>query len=399
MKTIAVIGGGAAGFFAAINIAERKPNYRITIYEGSSKLMSKILISGGGRCNVTNAEKDLNNLLQHYPRGNKELRTVFREFNCQSTYQWFENKGVPLKTEDDGRVFPQSNSSASIYNCLLNEAKSKKIAIKTKCRLSAIKRLNNSWVLTLGEEEVLTDVVVMATGGSTLVWNLLMELGLTIVRPAPSLFTFNLKPSALAGLSGLSVPNAKIKSTKSSSQIGALLITHKGISGPAVLKYSAWEAYELESLKYKTKLYICWNANMDAEYFKLCCAQYMNSIPKERVRSWKDHGLPKRLFQFLCDEARIGEFTNWSEIGKKGIMRLHNVLFEYEVFMEGKSTNKEEFVTAGGVALNEIVLNSMEAKEHPGMYFAGEVLNIDAITGGFNFQAAWSTAYTVSRSV
>ena len=399
MSKIAIIGGGAAGFFTAINIAERKPNAEITIYEGSNKLLSKVLISGGGRCNVTNEEFRPKELAKHYPRGHNELVTVFEKFNSKDCWNWFEERGVPLKVEEDGRVFPRSNSSKSIYNCLTQTAKKLGIVVKLAHRLKDFKRNDNGWLLSFDEHELLADKLVFCTGGSKQIWAMLDNKGISIEGSCPSLFTFNAKHTVLQELSGVSTETAAVSVINGQKQYGPLLITHAGFSGPSVLKLSAWEARTMAQMNYQFKLSINWNTSLDQTRFIQLLREKTTQTPKERVRNFKEHGLAKRLYSAICDAANISEYTNWSEIGKKGIARLCKALFDFEVEITSKSTFKEEFVNCGGVKLSSIDLQTFESKEQTDLYFAGEVLNIDAETGGYNFQAAWSTAYLVSQAV
>ncbi|MFY0643348.1 MAG: aminoacetone oxidase family FAD-binding enzyme [Bacteroidia bacterium] len=398
-KELAIIGGGAAGFFAAINIAEKNKDYNISIYEGSNRLLSKVLISGGGRCNITNECKEPKVLVNHYPRGHKELLPAFTKFNCTHTYKWFESRGLALKSEEDGRIFPKSNSSKSVYDLFISLANKHKIQIITSKRLTSLKPAPTHWVLEFGEENVHCDKIILATGGNTQVWRMLENIGIPLVSWVPSLFTLKAANNDFKHLSGVSVNNAKleIKGTKSFQQ-GPFLVTHQGFSGPAVLKLSAWKAFELKDLQYEFVLVVNWIPDIDENEISTEMMDFGNLNPKAKVINYKIPAVPKRLFQFLCKRAQIENYTNWSEFGKKGIKRLMDQLYRCELSIKGKNTFKEEFVTAGGVDLQSIDLERFESKKHAGLHFAGEILNIDAVTGGFNFQSAWTSAYLISQT-
>jgi predicted Rossmann fold flavoprotein len=399
-KKIAVIGGGAAGFFTAINIAERAPDAAITLYEASNKLLAKVLISGGGRCNVTNVISDPIELSKNYPRGQHFLKPVFEEFSSSDTQKWFEEHGVPLKTEADGRVFPASNSSQSIYQCLTKNASKCGVRVQLSSRLKSLSKQDDKWKLTIGEQEILADTVVLATGSGPSVYKMLAGIGLNIVPPLPSLFTFNAAKHTQLDLAGVSTGNAtvSIKEIKNSKITGPILITHWGYTAPAILKLSAWYARDLAALQYKFTLQINWNSYNAAELTPIFRA-LTESHPKDKVSLWREHGLPKRLWQHLLEHAKLQEFTNWSEIGKKGILRLVASLSAFEVVISGKSTFKEEFVTAGGIALEQVNNSTFALSNYENLYAVGEVLDIDAVTGGFNFQAAWSGSYLAAKAI
>lgn len=399
-KKVAIIGGGAAGYFTAINLAESRPELDITIYEGSNKLLAKVLVSGGGRCNVTNRIEDPILLSQKYPRGGLFLESVFNIFGSKETKLWFGERDVPLKTEDDGRVFPASNTSTTIYNCLTRLASQNGVSVRLGKRLTSITQQDEQWALTFKEEQLKCDVLVMATGSNPKVYQMLGSQGIEIVDPLPSLFTFNAKKHHLADLAGLSVPKAftSIKQIKGSKENGPLLITHWGFSAPSVLKLSAWFARDLAHLDYTFTLLINWGA-FDRAELKATFQEYTQTKPKDKVYSWKEHNLPKRLWQVLFAESELREYTNWSEIGKKGIERLLNKLCAYEVDIKGKSTFKEEFVTAGGINLEQVDPNTFAVNTHNNLYAVGEVIDIDAVTGGFNFQAAWTGGYLAAKAI
>jgi predicted Rossmann fold flavoprotein len=399
-RKVAIIGGGAAGFFTAVNLAEKDKNCHITLYEASNKVLAKVLVSGGGRCNVTNTISDPTELAKKYPRGHDSLKPVFQEFNTTHTQDWFTSRGVPLKTEDDGRVFPLSNTSQTIYNCLTNLAQKLGVTVKLSHRLKALKYSENKWQLVFNDVIVSADVVVLATGGNSQIYKILEHLTIPVVPPLPSLFTFNAEPHHLEALAGVSAPNVltSIKEIKNSEESGPILVTHWGYSAPAILKLSAWHARELAALNYTFTLVINWNS-YDLNQLRATFQNYQLNTPKDKVYSWRDHGLSKRLWQELVAKAELKEYTNWSEIGKKGIERLIQALAAFEVTITKKSTFKEEFVTAGGIDLDSIELSTFEVQNHQNLYAVGELLNIDAITGGFNFQAAWSGGFLAAQSM
>ncbi len=399
-KKVAIIGGGAAGFFTAINLAESRTDLDITIYEGSNKLLAKVLVSGGGRCNVTNRLEDPNLLVGKYPRGSDFLLEAFKTFGSKQTKEWFEERNVPLKTEDDGRVFPLSNTSSTIFSCLTQAATSAGVTVELGKRLERFRHNGEQWDLAFKGADLTTDALVLATGSNPKVYKIIAKNNIEIVAPLPSLFTFNAKEHHFVTLAGLSVPkaNASIKEIKGSKEDGPLLVTHWGYSAPSILKLSAWYARELANLDYRFTLVMNWNGYNRKE-LKALFESYTASRPKDKIYSWREHDLPKRLWQMLFTEAHFKEYTNWSEIGKKGIERLLDMLCCYEIPIEGKSTFKEEFVTAGGIELNQVEQTTFAIKEQPNLYAVGEVLNIDAITGGFNFQAAWTGGYLVAKAM
>ena len=397
-KTISIIGGGAAGFFSAINIAKKNPSYRITIYEASNNLLSKVLISGGGRCNVTNTISDPKVLVNNYPRGFDFLGSVFNKFTTLDTQKWFTKHGVNLKTESDGRVFPATDSSETIYKCLYQNCIELGVNIKLKHRLIDLTFNQGRWHLKFKEQHESSDIAILATGINSGIIRLLEKLSIPIIQPVPSLFTFNSKNHKQLNLSGISVSNAlvSINELPNRTENGSLLITHWGYSGPSILKLSSWLAFDIEKLNYDFNLSINWNSYDLKSLEKRLFLNVINN-PKQKVRNWNEHGLPKRLWQQLFDSTGLKDYVNWSEIGKKGIDKLISILTKYEVRILGKTTYKEEFVTAGGINLGAVDVNSFSIKNHSNLYAVGELLNIDAVTGGFNFQAAWSGAYILSE--
>ncbi len=399
-----VIGGGAAGIFAAANAALIHPGKKIMVVEKSDKLLSKVRISGGGRCNVTHACFDPKNLLQYYPRGRKELAGPFSRFNAMHTVEWFESRGVKLKTEADGRLFPVSNNSEEIISCLLGEAKRLGVEIKM---LSCIKTLEfvPQGIKAIGEKggEILAKNVLIAMGGSSQKrhYEWLEKIGHRILSPVPSLFTFNLKAHPFKDLMGLSVQDVEVslKGFKEKTR-GPVLITHWGLSGPAVLKMSALAAVFLHDLNYRYDVIVNWLP----EYKVAQLEQILQSIKQNKgglkVLNHKAFAeIPNRFWEQICLQFGIHDQVNWADVSGKKISQLIEFLHASPFHAEGKTTFKEEFVTCGGVDLKEIDLKTMESKIHPGLFFAGELLNIDGVTGGFNFQAAWTSGYLAATSL
>jgi predicted Rossmann fold flavoprotein len=409
MKKIVVIGGGAAGFFAAITSAENNADYQITILEQSSRLLQKVKISGGGRCNVTHACFDPKLLVKNYPRGEKQLLGPFTRFNPQNTIDWFEARGLELKTEEDGRMFPITDSSQTIIDCFLEEAKRMNIQIRTGIGADAlIPSSDNNWrIITQKQETIEADAVIVATGSSPRMWTLLSKLGHTIIHAVPSLFTFNIKDERVKGLEGLSVeqarvtvvPNQKspIQNPKLSSS-GPLLITHWGMSGPAILRLSARGARILAEVNHRFEIEINW-VNKEAAEVAATFKLFKQNHPKRNVVSNPLFSIPKRLWVRLVSSSGISASLNFADLSNKQIETLTVALTACRFSVTGKSTYKDEFVTAGGVDLAEVDFKTMQSKKFHGLYFAGEVLDIDAITGGFNFQAAWTTGWIAGTSI
>ena len=403
MYDIIVVGGGAAGFFAAINAAERG-NKKVAILERGRDVLQKVKVSGGGRCNVTHACFEPEKLIKFYPRGENELLEPFKKFNPIHTIEWFENRGVKIKKEADGRMFPTSDSSQTIIDCLTDAARKNKVDILTNARVEDFEYIDNEefrWkVCVLGERILHAKKLMLGTGSDPAIWRLLEKLDLKVIPAVPSLFTFNIKDERISDLMGLSVSKAKVKilGTKFESE-GPLLITHWGLSAPAILKLSAWAARELHVLNYQFKIEVNWVSINSLEEVKHHLHQQINLQSKKNVLLNAEFGIPIRLWKTLCKAAEIGEFQRWAEIGKKHIQRLAEQLTACKFEVNGKSTFKEEFVTAGGVDLSEMDLNTFSSKKYPTLFMAGEVLNIDAITGGFNFQAAWTGAWLASQAL
>jgi len=400
MKTFIVIGGGAAGYFAAINAAEKHPDLKVIILEASSKILQKVKVSGGGRCNVTNACFDPKELVNFYPRGQKELLGPFHQFMTGDTMNWFEERDVPLKIESDNRVFPKSNTSQSIIDCFLGQADKYGVELLVNHRVSDIKIHADQFKITTLKDEFTSDYVLIATGSSPKMFPIIKNLGHTIVTPIPSLFTFNIKDKRLKDNMGLSVPfgRVKINNTKLEAQ-GPILITHWGLSGPAILKLSAWGAIDLNQKNYKFEIEVNWLDKKQDTVLNLLTI-YKKGHPKKQIYLYSPFKeIPKRLWQKLAETAQIDNNLPWAQLSHKQQQNLSLQLTQSVFKVSGKSTFKEEFVTAGGVDLKEINFKHFESKLHKNLFFAGEVLNIDAVTGGFNFQNAWTGAWIVAHSL
>ncbi|HTB30400.1 MAG TPA: NAD(P)/FAD-dependent oxidoreductase [Bacteroidia bacterium] len=399
---IAVIGGGAAGFFAAISAKTHHPEAKVTIYEKSDKLLAKVRISGGGRCNVTHACFSNSQLVKFYPRGEKQLKKAFAQFTTTDTVNWFESRKVKLKTEEDGRMFPVTDSSQTIINCLMREVQKLDITIHQHQAIMGIEKENNKFKLALREGIVYADKVIIASGGSPKDdgFNWLKKLGHTIEPPVPSLFTFNMPTEPVKTLMGVSVESAtvRIMGTKLKSE-GPLLITHWGMSGPAILKLSAWGARILKELNYRFAIQVNWLGSINEDEARSILLNEIRLHPRKKISNSNPFQLPSRLYMFLLDKVGIHPENSIDEMGKKNQNRLLNTLLNDEYKVEGKTTFKEEFVTCGGIGLNDISIDTMESKKCPGLYFAGEVLDIDGVTGGFNFQAAWTTGFIAGKLI
>lgn len=398
---IIIIGGGAAGFFAGIVCAENNPLTRVTIIEGSAKVLGKVRISGGGRCNVTHHCFDPAELVTYYPRGGRELRGAFTRFQPQDIINWFEKRGVRLKTEADGRVFPVTDSSQTIVNCLIKAAENAKIDIKLKSEVVALKLQENQFKVRLKHGESLRgDRILLATGSSARGYQLAKSLSHDIITPLPSLFTFKIKDSRFQGLEGISVDSVGLKlsgkgKNKTAQQSGSLLITHWGISGFGVLKLSAFGAKILAENNYQMLLSINWlfpdNPQQVKEKLIEIQSQYRQS--RQQISSFCPFPLPKRLWQRLLNFIAVDPQKKWSELSKNELIKLAKELTQGEYKILGKGVFKDEFVTCGGVKLKEVNFSTMESKVCQHLYFAGEVLDIDGVTGGFNFQSAWTTGW------
>lgn len=396
---IIVVGGGAAGFFAAVNITENNPNLKVAILERGNTGLTKVKVSGGGRCNVTHAEFVPSELVLNYPRGEKELLGPFHQFMTGDTMDWFEKRGVALKIEEDGRIFPVSNSSQTIIDCFINEARKNNVHILYNHALKSIKNEDEQWYLETSQGPFSTKKVVITTGSNIKIWNLLENIGHSISKPVPSLFTFNIRDSRINDIPGVVVSNAEVEVINSNlSSEGPLLITHWGMSAPAILKLSAFGALELADMDYKFQIKI----NFVRKAYADCLDELKTlkqELGKKAVFKTSQFNIPKRLWQTLVIASNIDSTTRWADLNKMQLESLVNQLTKAIFNVNGKSTFKEEFVTAGGVDLQEVNFKTFESKLFEGLYFAGEVLNIDAVTGGFNFQNAWTSAYIVAQNI
>jgi predicted Rossmann fold flavoprotein len=398
---LAVIGGGAAGFFCALNAAKRNPTWKIIILEKSGKLLSKVKISGGGRCNVTHACFSISEMAKKYPRGALFVKKAFHQFFTQDTIDWFAARGVPLKEEPDGRMFPTTDSSQTIIDCLLREADKLNVHIRMHAEVCSITKVGDSFELQLSSNEpVHADYVCIASGGypKSAMFDWLRRLGHTIADPVPSLFTFNIPRHPITALMGLSVTHAqvKIRGTKLKEQ-GPILITHWGLSGPAILRLSAWGARELAEKSWNFSIQVNWIPAFHEESLRTEMLRLRAQAGAQKVSARNSFGLPARLWEFLMNEAGVLPEMRWGEIPAKAQHKFISNLCAYEMEVKGKTTYKEEFVTAGGIMLDEVNSHTMMSKKIPGLYFAGELLNVDGITGGFNFQNAWTTGYIAAR--
>ena len=398
-KDIIVVGGGASGFFAAINIAKQAPHLKVAILERGQKGLTKVKVSGGGRCNVTHAEFIPSELVQNYPRGEKELLGPFHQFMTGDTIAWFEERGVELKIEEDGRIFPASNSSQTIVDCFLNEATKYHVDVLYSHSLKSLKNADGLFYLDTSQGSFSAKKIVIATGSSSKIWDLLEGLGHTVSKAVPSLFTFKISDERIKDIPGVVAENVEVKilGTNLYSE-GPLLITHWGMSAPAILKLSAFGALEIAKREYRFKIEV----NFIRQSFEDCLDVLKNAkqeLAKKTALKSTQFNLPKRLWYKLVLASGITEDARWADINKVQLETLAKQLTQSVFNVQGKSTFKEEFVTAGGISLKEINFKTFESKRLPGLYFAGEVLDIDAITGGFNFQNAWTGAHIVSQNI
>lgn len=403
-KNLVVIGGGAAGFFTAVNAARLNPALDVTILEKSREVLSKVRISGGGRCNVTHHCFDPERLSKHYPRGEKTLRWSFEQFQAKDTVEWFEERGVKLKAEEDGRMFPITDDSATIINCLIDEAKKYGVKIKTKNKVDRIEpNVEGGFKLFLHKEKsVNCDKLVVASGGFNRenAYQWLKDIGHTVVPPVPSLFTFNFREKIFSDLAGISVEQAQIhiKDTKF-TEVGPVLITHWGLSGPAVLKLSAWAARELHNREYRYEVEINWLHPFNEQDVRNKLTSLRDKNAKRLITKQDQFPFSARLWEKFIALVSINPSKRWADVSNKEIHELTQQLVHGTYEIQGKTTYKEEFVTSGGIPLNEINPDTLESKKIPGLYFVGEVLNIDGVTGGFNFQAAWTNGWLAAQHI
>lgn len=399
-QKIIIIGGGAAGFFTSIIIAENNPNLDIIILEKGDKVLQKVKVSGGGRCNVTHACFIPNELIEFYPRGKKELLGPFHQFMTGDIMEWFEDHGVPLKIEEDNRIFPESNSSQTIIDCFTKNAKEKGVKLELNQNVQSIEKKDNQFIIKTSNQTFLADKLIIASGSNPKIWNLMTKLGHKIIPPVPSLFTFNINDERIKEIPGVSVPNAEVQIIDSKFESnGPVLITHWGLSGPAILKLSAFGARFLAEKNYQYAIKINWlSKSKDSVLTKLNILKRENTKKQLILRSpFKD--LPKRLWEKLVLSSQIKQEQRWADVSNKQLNQLADQLTNSVFEAYGKTTFKEEFVTAGGVDLKEINFKRFESKLHKNLFFAGEVLNIDAVTGGFNFQNAWTSGFIAGKAI
>lgn len=399
-KKFIIIGGGAAGYFAAINAAEMHPDLEVIILEGSNKVLQKVKVSGGGRCNVSHACFTPNELVEFYPRGKKELLGPFHQFMTSDTMEWFENRGIPLKIEDDHRIFPVSNTSQTIIDCFLESAKNAGVKLKTSTRVDTIEKSEEKFIVKTDAEHYVADFLLVAAGSNAKVWTMMEGLGHTVIKPVPSLFTFNISDERLKDIPGISVPNASVNVVNSKlAEQGPLLITHWGLSGPGILKLSAWGALELHQKDYQFEIEVNWLSKTFEKVLEELKSAKNNQPKKQVILRSVFEEISKRLWEKLVVAAQIPYDSQWAQLNNKQLEELALQLTKSRFKVSGKSTFKDEFVTAGGIDLKEIDFKHFESKLHKNLFFAGEVLNIDAVTGGFNFQNAWTGGWIVAKSV
>jgi predicted Rossmann fold flavoprotein len=401
-KRVIVAGAGAAGIFAAINIAANDSDASVIVLEKSAKILSKVRISGGGRCNVTNACRELKELVKNYPRGEKELKFLFSRFSASDTVKWFEERGVPIKAEADGRMFPVSDNSQSIIDCLLNECQNHQIKIYTNCGIKSFEKNADIIKVITDHQSFNCTHLLIATGGSPKAegFDWLKAKGHTIIPPVPSLFTFNLIDKKITELAGVSVNETlvKIAGTKLNYK-GPLLITHWGFSGPAVLKLSAFGARILNEKNYKYSVVVNWTGGLNETDARNLLEEFKNLNLLKNIRTLAPFILPKRLWEFICESSGVSNDLKWNNLSGKLYNKLINNIIAAEFQASGKTTFKEEFVTCGGISLKDVNLETMESKKFSKLYFAGEILDIDGITGGFNFQSAWTTGFLAAKGI
>lgn len=401
-KRLIVIGGGAAGFFCAVNAARMHHPLEVIIVEKTGKLLSKVKVSGGGRCNVTHACFDIPEMVKRYPRGMNFVKKSFHQFFTTDTIAWFEERGVKLKAEEDGRMFPVTDSSQTIIECLLREANLYGVQVRMNREVQELTHSENKWqVLFTSGETLQADAVCIACGGYPKVtqFKWLLDLGHTIEEPVPSLFTFNLPDHPIRQLMGVST-NAKVKIIGSKlAETGPVLITHWGLSGPAVLRLSAWGARELAERKYDFSILVNWLPELNEQSARVALQSLRGEAPQKKIHAHHNFELPQRLWQFLCEASGINAAMRWADLPAVNQNKLVNNLTSHGFQVRGKTTFKEEFVTAGGIKLSEVEPNTMQSRKLPGLYFAGEILDVDGITGGFNFQHAWTSGYVAAKAI
>lgn len=397
---VAVVGGGAAGFFAAISVKQHHREAEVLLFEKSNKVLSKVKVSGGGRCNVTHNCFDNKELSTNYPRGERFLKKAFYQFAVQDTIDWFAHRGVELKTEPDNRMFPTTDDSQTIIKALTTEFNRVGCTLKTQCRVEKLTLESSKIQLVINGKEEGFDKVILATGGSPKLQGLqwLADTGHGIENPVPSLFTFNIPNENITTLSGAVAANARVRIIgEKLENTGPLLITHWGFSGPGVLKLSAFGARVLAKKNYQFSVAVSWVANANEEGLRKAISNQKEKFGKQQLSTFRLEGLPKKIWWYLLDKLELPHDKRWLDLSKKEINKLVNVLLNDEYKVSGKTTFKEEFVTCGGVSLSDVKVQTMESKVVPNLYFAGELLDIDGVTGGFNFQAAWTTGFIAGK--
>lgn len=402
-KRLIVVGGGAAGFFCAVNAARLNPGLEVIILEKSNKLLSKVKVSGGGRCNVTHACYSIADMIKKYPRGASFLKKAFHHFFTTDTITWFAEKGVALKTENDGRMFPVTNSSQTIIDCLMKEANTYGVGIQKNKEVKEIHSSAGTWNLILKDDVAIpADFICIASGGypKILQYDWLKKSDHSIEEPVPSLFTFNMPGNSITGLMGVVVENAQVKIIASKlSENGPLLITHWGMSGPAVLKLSAWGARVLAKNNYHFSILVNWIPDFNENSLREKMQKLRFELAVQKIVNRNPFALPNRLWEYLLVQSGIHPDLRWADLPAREQNKLIKNLCAGEFMVKGKTTFKEEFVTAGGIDLSEIDFNTMQSKKHPGLYFAGEIINVDGITGGYNFQNAWTTGWIAAKAI
>jgi len=402
-KQLIVVGGGAAGIFCAVNAARLSDALQVTVLEKTNKLLAKVKVSGGGRCNVTHACEDIREMSRSYPRGEHFVRKAFHQFFVNDTIQWFEERGVKLKTEADGRMFPVTDNSETIMHCLLQEASRYGVEFRLSQAVTDIDPAENKYLLTLASGEIIpADYVCLAAGGypKEQQFSWLQKLGHSIEPPVASLFSFNLPGHPITGLQGISFENIRVQISDSKIQTeGPAIITHWGLSGPAVLKASAWGARILSERSWQFSAVVNWLPAYNQQRLLELFRTLKLEEPKRSVRTKNALQLPARFWEFICDQAAVRTTINWADISSKEMNSLAASLCHYRLEVKGKTTFKEEFVTAGGIKLSEIDPQSMQSKKYPGLYFAGEMMDVDGVTGGYNFQHAWTSGMLAAQSI
>lgn len=401
-KKLVVIGGGAAGFFCAVNAARLRPGLEVVLLERSSKLLSKVKVSGGGRCNVTHDCNSIADMIKMYPRGAAFLKKAFHHFFTTDTVSWFETRAVKLKTETDGRMFPVTDQSQTIIDCLLNEASKYRVNIQMNVTVESINKNGNSWQIHAANKIIEADYICIAAGGfsKALQFNWITNTGHSIENPVPSLFTFNIPGNGITDLMGISLENVSVKIAGTKLQDnGPLLITHWGLSGPAILKLSAWGAKELSNKNYAFNIVVNWLPAFNETTLKIKFQEIRFNQASQKIINRNPFGLPSRLWEYFLTNCDVKEGIRWADLPAKEQNKLIKILCAQEFSVKGKTTFKEEFVTAGGIRLNEIDVNTMESKILPGLFFAGEIIDVDGVTGGYNFQNAWTTGWIAAQGI